>query len=156
MTIELLQILAIAAIVLSLAALGMALYAWKSLRGPGAAGRQKLDDEMTSLRTDVESLRDRSRLTEERFERYDRTQAELRDAHDRIREDVEARTARVRSQDSGQKAIQEQIYEIRKELQMVVERSDRQDRRVSEIQAQVSELSTELTAARGDGVKSTW
>lgn len=151
MTIEMLQVLAIAAIILSLAAIAVAIIAMRNRRGLGTAGHQKLENEMNALRTDIESLRDRSRLIEERFERYDRTHVELRDAHDRMREDVDARLARVQSQESAQKALQEQIYEMRKEHQVLMERGDRHERRVTELQDQLNSLNTEFAAIRTDG-----
>ncbi len=154
MTIELIQILTIAAIVLSLGALVTAVLALRKGRGLGAAGGKKLEQEMSSLRTDIEAVRDRHRMIEERFDRYDRTQTELRDGYDRLREDVEARMSRAQSQDSGQKALQEQIYEMRKEHQVLVERGDRHDRRVSELQEQLSDLAAERTTSRSDGKRS--
>lgn len=153
MTLELMQILTIAAIVISLGALVLAVLAFRNLRGPGTAGRQKLESTISALRTDIEALRDRDRMLEERFERYDRTQIELRDSTDRMREDFDGRMSHAQSQDAGQKALQEQILEIRKEHQVLMERGDRHDRRVSELQEQLGNLSAELTTTRSDGVR---
>lgn len=154
MTVEALQILSIAAIVLSLIALAVAFVAMRNSRKAGAADHGRLSNEINAMRTELEGIRDRHRMIEERFERYDRTQTELREGYDRTREDLEARFARNNSQESGQKALQEQIYEIRKEHQVLMERGDRHDRRVAELHDQITAMQADLTRTRTDGVKS--
>lgn len=152
---EILQILAVTAIVLSLIAVATALIAWRVQRRSAAGPvRKKLDNEIAALRAEIESTRDRHRMLEDRFERYERTQAETRESLDRMREDVEARLTRLQSHDAGQKALQEQIYEIRKEHQVLMERDDRHDRREAEIQEQITSLQADLSTARTDGSKS--
>lgn len=135
--------------VMSLAAVILALRA----RGGTGTGRH-VTDEVKALRSELDSIKDRNRLLEDRFERYERSHTETREALDRMREDVEARLTRVSSHDSMHREIQDQIHEIRKEHQVLMERDERHERRVLELQEQLSNVRAETpTRNRRDGDK---
>lgn len=143
-------IVAIGAGVLFVMSLAAVVLALQARRAPGAGRR--LTDEMASMRSEVDSMKDRNRLLEDRFERYERSHAELRDTFDRMHEDFEARMTRVSSHDSTQRELQEQIHEIRKEHQVLMERDERHERRVLELQEQLSTVREDVpTRANGDG-----
>ncbi len=147
------MIVAIVAVALFIIAVGAWIYAARaSRRGTGPEGR-RMEDEVASLRSETDSVKDRGRMLEERFERYERTQTESREALDKLREDVDARLSRVSSHDTVHRELQDQIHEIRKEHQVLIERDDRHERRVLELQEQLGTLRAELTSAVRDRSK---
>lgn len=147
------MIVAIVAVVLFIIAVGAWIYAAKSRRhGTGPNGR-RIEDEIASLRSEMESTKDRNRMLEERFERYERTQTESREALDKLREDVDARLSRASSHDTVHRELQDQIHELRKEHQVLIERDDRHERRVLELQEQLSSIRSEFSGAGRDGSK---
>jgi chromosome segregation ATPase len=151
MTAEAWMIVAIIAAALFIIAVGAWIYASKA-RGRHGGHSRRTEDEVAALRSEFDSMKDRGRLLEERFERYERSQVETRDALDGIREDVDARLTRASSQDTAHRELQEQIHEIRKEHQVLMERDERHERRVLELQEQLGALRTELSTRR-DGSK---
>ena len=145
-------IVAIIAGVLFVMSLGALILALRARRGPGTGRR--VTDEVASLRSEVDSMKDRNRLLEDRFERYERSSTETRETLDRMREDVEARLTRVSSHDSMHRELQEQIHEIRKEHQVLMERDERHERRVLELQEQLGNIRSEIPSrTRTDGEK---
>jgi chromosome segregation ATPase len=121
--------------------------------GNTAHGDNRHVTDLTTVRSEVENLRDRSKILEERFDRYDHTTAELRDGTAQLRESVEGRLTRLGSHDDVHKSLQEQIFEIRKEHQILMERDERHERRLSELLDQLGSLRTEMSMSQGDGHK---
>lgn len=145
-------IVAIIAGVLFVMSLAAVILALRAGRGPGTGRR--VTDEVNALRSELDSVKDRNRLLEDRFERYERSHTETRDTLDRMREDVEARLTRVSSHDSTQRELQDQIHEIRKEHQVLMERDERHERRVLELQEQLNNVRADAPARnRRDGEK---
>lgn len=145
-------IVAIIAGVLFVMSLGALILALRAGRGPGAGRR--VTDEVASMRSDVDSMKDRNRLLEDRFERYERSHTDTRETLDHMREDVEARLTRVSSHDNMHRELQEQIHEIRKEHQVLMERDERHERRVLELQEELGNIRSEVPSrSRTDGEK---
>ena len=151
MTAEAWMIVAIVAAALFIIALGAWIYAARARSRDAGPGRHRTEDAIASMRSELDSVKDRGRLLEERFERYERNQVEMRDALNGMREDVDARLTRVSSQDTANRELQEQIHEIRKEHQVLMERDERHERRVLELQEQLGTLTTDLSRSRRDG-----
>ncbi|MEX0747937.1 MAG: hypothetical protein WD275_08065 [Rhodothermales bacterium] len=151
MTQEVWQIVAVvAAVVIALAI--VAYFVSRSRRQTAHGGHIHVTDPAT-VHSEVENLRDRSKILEERFERYDHTTAELRDGIAQLRESVEGRLTRLGSHDDVQKSLQEQIFEIRKEHQILMERDERHERRLNELLDQLGSIRTEMSMSNGDGHK---
>lgn len=143
-------IVGIAGVVLLAISVGAWIYAARATRGTGTGRR--VEDEVAALRSELDSIKDRNRLLEDRFERYDRSHTDTRETLDRMREDVEARLTRVSSHDSMQRELQDQIHEIRKEHQVLMERDERHERRVLELQEEMNDLKSDVAAKpRRDG-----
>ena len=87
-------------------------------------------------------MKERGRLLEERFERYERSQVETRDALDGYvkmwMRGLRGRPPRIRRRGS----CRSQIHEIRKEHQVLIERDERHERRELELQEQLGSLRT--------------
>lgn len=145
-------IVAVIAGVLFLMSLGALILALRARKGPGTGRR--VTDEVASLRSEVNSMKDRNRLLEDRFERYEHSHTDTRESLDRMREDVESRLTRVSSHDTIHRELQEQIHELRKEHQVLMERDERHERRVLELQEQLGDIRSEIPSrARADGEK---
>ncbi len=154
MTPEAWTIVTIGAVVLFLMSVGAWIYAARVRRQSAGTDGRRTSDELASMRSNVDNIKDRNGLLEERFERYERTQRENRDAIDKMRQEVDARLNRVTSQDSAQRELQDQLHEIRKEHQVLMERDERHERRVLELQEQLGTLRTERAPSRNDGRRS--
>lgn len=147
---EIWEVVAIAATAVVLIALA-AWLGWTGARRARRSAPHRTDDKLASLRSEMDSTQDRSRMLEERFERFERTHAEVRDAFDRMREDVESRLVRASSHDLAHRELQEQIAEIRKQHQVMMDRDERQERRLLELQEHLNDMRSEVLAIRGDG-----
>ena len=151
MTPEVWQIIAVVAVVVIALAI-VAYFVSRSRRRTAHGGHRDVND-LAAVRSELENLRDRSKILEERFERYDHTTSELRDGIAQLGESVEGRLTRLGSQDDAQKSLQEQIFEIRKEHQILMERDERHERRLSELLDQLGSLRTEVSMSHEDGHK---
>lgn len=147
------MIVGIIAAVLFILSVGAWIYALKARRQGVAPNGRRIEDEVSALRSETDSMKDRNRLLEERFERYERSQTEYREALDKLREDVDARLSRATSNDSVHRELQDQIHELRKEHQVLIERDDRHERRVLELQEQIGSIRSEFSRAGRDGSK---
>lgn len=155
MTPEAWTIVTIGAAVLFLISVGAWIYAARIRRKSAGTNGRRTDDELASIRAEMDSVKDRNRLLEERFERYERTQRENRDELDGIRQEVDTRFNSVTAHDSAQRELQDQLHEIRKEHQVLMERDERHERRVLELQEELGNLRTDRAAsARSDGRRS--
>ena len=150
MTPETLQIIGI--VVVALIVIGVVAWLLARRSRAGTVGTHRHGNDLSAIRTEMENLRDRNKMLEERFERYEHTSLDVRETLGRFREDVEARLQRLSAHDDAQKALQEQIFEIRKEHQILMERDDRHERRLTELMDQLSALRSEM-ASQHDGRK---